>query len=298
MEQIIFPILELLGIDNRQNDKIARYTWAGVKEFFHNKIPLLDTLKVKFGQTATGKGKLIGRVLDEVTDTLKRQLSEMDYFEVGDVVSMPDEVKLQYAPLTNLGCESEFAKLDNRVRVSGGMTSVSTHSKKNIVATNGLLVDSGFLNKTESEKKLKWKWGRNSKETRTLRKLEADFLETVKSAKRLSLVKKEELKRKKSQKTINLLEKCKEHGGPITPNSIQMMTKLTENQLLSEIAYLRVTIAPDIRQKRRVKNDHGQFTYEKFSIPELQQSIKTVIKPEGNVSKNIDSLLKDAFCGL
>ena len=96
-------------------------------------------------------------MLDEVTDTLKRQLSEMDYFEVGDVVSMPDEVKLQYAPVTNLGCESEFAKLDNRVRVSGGIISVSTHSKKNIVATNGLLVDSGFLNKTESEKKLKWK---------------------------------------------------------------------------------------------------------------------------------------------
>ncbi len=73
------------------------------------------------------------------------------------------------------------------VRVSGGMTSVSTHSKKNIVATNDLLVDSEFLNKTESKKKLKWIWGRNSKETRTVRKLEVDFLETVKSAKRLSL---------------------------------------------------------------------------------------------------------------
>jgi len=69
--------------------------------------------------------------------------------------------------------------------------------------------------------------------------------------------------------TINLLEKCKKHGGPITPNSIQMMTKLTENQLLSEIAYLWVTVAPDIRQKRRAKNENGQFTFEKFSIPEL-----------------------------
>ena len=47
-------------------------------------------------------------------------------------MSMPDEEKLQYAPLTNLGCESEFAKLDNRVRVAGGMTSVSTHSKKTL----------------------------------------------------------------------------------------------------------------------------------------------------------------------
>ncbi len=70
------------------------------------------------------------------------------------------------------------------------------------------------------------------------------------------------------------MEKCKEDYGPITPNSIQMMTKPTENQLLSEIAYLRVTIAPDIKQKRRVKNDNGQFTFEKFSNPKIQQSIK------------------------
>src|SRR5579872_138110 len=134
---------------------------------------------------------------------------------------------------------------------------------------------------------------KNSNETRTVRKLEADFLETVKSAERLSLVKKEELKCKKSQKTTNLLENCKKHGGPITPNSIQMLTELNENQLLSEIAYLRMTIAlPDIRQKQRVKSNHGQFTFEIFSIPELQQSIRTIIKPSGNVTKNIDSLLK------
>jgi len=77
-----------------------------------------------------------------------------------------------------------------------------------------------------------------------------------------------------------------------------MLTELNENQLLSEIAYLRMTIAPDIRQKRRVKSNHGQFTFEIFSIPELQQSIRTIIKPGGNVTKNIDSLLKDALCGL
>jgi hypothetical protein len=89
----------------------------------------------------------------------------------------------------------------------------------------------------------------------------------VKSPKRLLLVKKKELKRKRSQKTIYLLEKCKERGGYITLNSIQMMTKLTENQLLSEIEYLRVKIAPDIRQNRRVKNDHGQFTFENSVFP-------------------------------
>src|SRR5271155_3598520 len=54
-EQIIFPILELLGIDNRQNDKNAKHTWAGTKEFFNSKIPLLDTLKVKIWTHCYGK---------------------------------------------------------------------------------------------------------------------------------------------------------------------------------------------------------------------------------------------------
>ena len=117
----------------------------------------------KFGQTVNGKGKLISRVLYEVTDKLKRQLSEMEYFAMSDYATMPDDYpeKLPYAPLTNLGCESEFAKLDNKVKFSDGMTKVSIHSKKNIVATNGLLVDTEFLNKRESEKRMIWTWGRN-----------------------------------------------------------------------------------------------------------------------------------------
>jgi len=98
-------------------------------------------------------------------------------------------------------------------------------------------------------------------------------LQTVKSDKQLFLVKKEELERKKLQETIDLLEKCKEHGGPITPNTMEMMNQLTENELLVEIAYLRMTIAPDIGQKRRVKNSYGRFQFEKFSILELQAAI-------------------------
>ncbi|QQP51547.1 Hypothetical protein FKW44_012954, partial [Caligus rogercresseyi] len=49
-----------------------------------------------------------------------------------------------FVPLTNLGCESEFAKLDVRIEASGGSTSVHTHSRKNVVTTNRLLTDPSF----------------------------------------------------------------------------------------------------------------------------------------------------------
>ena len=56
-------------------------------------------------------------VLDEVIDTLERQLSQMSFFTT-DTEEMASE-KLEYAPLRNSGCESEFVKL-NKLKISGG----------------------------------------------------------------------------------------------------------------------------------------------------------------------------------
>jgi len=67
----------------------------------------------------TGKLKLIAAVPDEVMDTLERHLSEMEYFNKEEIDPEFEE-RLQKAPLTNLGCESAFAKLDNRIKVSWG----------------------------------------------------------------------------------------------------------------------------------------------------------------------------------
>ena len=83
-----------------------------------------------------------------------------------------------------------------------------------------------------------------------MKKLERDFIETVKNAKRLSVVKKEQLKKKQSAKLLKLLETCKQHSGPITPKCIDILDELDEKQLLAEVGYLRATIARDIRQMR------------------------------------------------
>lgn len=54
---------------------------------------------------------LYSAVLDEVIETVERQLAEMPFFTDEDH-EVPME-KMKYAPITNLGSEGEFAKLDN-----------------------------------------------------------------------------------------------------------------------------------------------------------------------------------------
>ena len=34
--------------------------------------------------------------------------------------------KFEYAPLKNIGCESQFSKLDNHINITGGSTSIQT----------------------------------------------------------------------------------------------------------------------------------------------------------------------------
>ncbi|XP_013414654.1 uncharacterized protein LOC106176709 [Lingula anatina] len=286
---IIFPMMELLGIDKMGNQDTADRTWAGVKSFLEGKQVELEKIMLKKrGEAESGRDKLVAAVIEEVIDTLKNQMSKTDYFRRSDVDSDDD---MKYAPLTNLGCESEFSKLDHRIKVTGGSSSVQTLSRKNLLASSGLLVHSQFESKSAAERKERWKWARCSEEVKAVQKLETDFLATVESAKKLALHKKEELKKKKACKTLAVLERCKDHNGPLTVKSLDLLPSLTEKQLLDEINYLRLTVAPDIRQKRRVKAADGKFRMEKFTVEELKASIKNALKPEATVNEDINALL-------
>ena len=86
------------------------------------------------------------------------------------------------------------------------------------------------------------------------------------------------------------MEECKRHGGPITPNTLDILNGLVES-LLHEIAYLRATIAPNIRQMRRVKDTAGKFRMEKFGIEQLRTSIRNAVKHEEDRAIDIDTLL-------
>ena len=175
-------------------------------------------------------------------------MSEIELFQNSDEAgpAKSEVSKLEYAPLTNLGCESEFAKLDVRIVVSGGSTTVQTHSRKNIVTTNRLLTDPSFSELGSTEKQQKWKWTRTSKNVAAVKAIEANYLQTVKMSKKLAVLKKVELKRKKTQRTVKLLDTCENHHGPVTQESILLVDTLVEKELISEIGYLRATVAPDI----------------------------------------------------
>ncbi|KAK6195771.1 hypothetical protein SNE40_001128 [Patella caerulea] len=104
-EILIYPLMDLLGIDGRGGDR--KRNWENVKEFVDAKLPELEKLRNNFANT----------ILEEVLIALRRQLSSMDYFGSSTECSL-DIDKIQRAPLTNLGCESEFAKLNNRIKIA------------------------------------------------------------------------------------------------------------------------------------------------------------------------------------
>jgi len=79
------------------------------------------------------------------------------------------------------------------------------------------------------------------------------------------------------EKAVQLLGACKSHSGPVTSNSLGLLDKLNEKQLLEEVKYLHATIASDIRRMRaslrRIKIRNGKFKMLTFSVNELRNLI-------------------------
>jgi hypothetical protein len=94
---------------------------------------------------------------------------------------------------------------------------------------------------------------------------------------------------------MKLLEKCKDHGGPLTPESIDKVDELDKTQLMAEVSYLKATISPNIRMKRRVKIGDNKFKFDDLSNMELKSSIRNAIKPEEETGGDINHLLLTAL---
>jgi hypothetical protein len=88
------------------------------------------------------------------------------------------------------------------------------------------------------------------------------------------------------------VQDCIGHGGPVNINNIdELLPKLKLEEVLNEIRLLRLTVAPGIRQQRKIKTPTG-IKVEKFSLPELQGSIRAAIAPANNVTNSVEALLK------
>ena len=110
------------------------------------KIPEIEELSRTL-KSGNRRDRIYAAMLTETVETLRRQLSAMQFFneiiglEAAANEELPDPDKLLYAPLTNLDCESEFAWFTNRVSISGGTESIQSLSRKRVICTNRLFVD-------------------------------------------------------------------------------------------------------------------------------------------------------------
>ena len=86
------------------------------------------------------------------------------------------------------------------------------------------------------------------------------------------------------------MEKLKKKNGPVTVNDTDRLDVMCTKDLLLQIAYLRCTIAPNIREKRKVGNH-----FETFSDEELRRQILDAIKPSGEMEDDVDSIVINAW---
>ena len=104
------------------------------------------------------------------------------------------------------------------------------------------------------------------------------------------------MKKNKIARMLKLAESCRVHGGPVTDKNLNILPTLTQKQLLTEVSFLKATVAKEIKMKRRVKDKvSGKFSYVTFENGVLIDSIKNVVKPDdANLNNNLEELLLDA----
>ena len=218
----------------------------------------------------------------EITTGIERQLSSMDYFDD----DAGENELLQFAPLTNLGCESEVAALDVRLKVSGGTTTIQTLSNKTVVKTNKYLEHKDLLDLSPGEKALAWRIARTGEDAMQVRALLRDFTSTVAMGREAMVDKRKKAKRKKALRLVKLIEVCKEHGGPVERKSIGILDALEEKQVLAEMSVLRA-MGSDVKSKRKVQSG-GKSFFQTFGLRQLKDTVRQAVAPTNEVNLSVE----------
>lgn len=222
----------------------------------------------------------------EITTGIERQLSSMDYFDD----DADENELLQFAPLTNLGCESEVAALDVRLKVSGGTTTIQTLSNKTVVKTNKFLEHKDLLDLSPGERALVWRVARTGDDAKLVRALLTDFTSTVAMAHEAMVDKRKTAKRKKALRLVKLIEECKVHGGPVERKSIGILDGLVEKQVLAEMSVLRA-MGSDVKSKRKVQSG-GKSFFQTFGLRQLKETVRQAVAPTNEVDLSVEELLQ------
>ena len=295
-EDIIFPFMKLLGIDEHEHTSNPDRNWFGVKKFLDQKVPWLEAKVPQLQSSRRFIDKMHARCLTEVIDSLKRQMSVVKF------LSEPEEnidpvvlAKMVAAPLGNLGCESNFARLDNRLKTCGGSASLETPSMKAVIHQNGYFSSEEFKAMGLEKRMEVWDWAKNSDAAKSFKQLQLEWLQNVKAAKEVAVQAARKAQEKQATSFNLLLEKMREHGGPLTLANINTLENLNQQQVLLEIRFIRRTTNPNIRQQRLIKVAGGKDYFQMFPLSELKEAVRSHIMPESSVTKSIEELLADVY---
>ena len=290
-KMILVPMKEALGIDLFKMKPSKYRSWDGMKTFFDEKMLLL---KHTSEEAATEPIKrLKSDVARSIHIALRRQLDCMPFYREGGFVSEDVRRKMNFCPMTNGGCESNFGDVTQTLKKVGGSTSIEKLSDMHLEKKNGLFLTDDWRMLSQKEKKEKWKEARNSARSKAIRKIGEDFLKKVEGMKDLANFEKRRKKQNKNARALKLLKSCKSHGGPVAIDQLSsdILEKLEVDQLLLEVRYLRATVAPNIREKRMLEN--GKF--QTFSKAELLSQIKNALNPENDLISDVSTLLQGAY---
>ena len=294
---IVDDIMSALGIDNAKKEMSDYRSWSGMKILFAKKLELLlNMANVELGVVPTGFDLLLKKCATAVRTNLQRQLDYMSFFS--ESIEIPrKETRLLQAPMTNSGCESELATCGERIKKVGSTVSLESVSDRHIISRNKFFEHQKWKSSTLSEKRKYMHWARNSPEAKLVREKGKEYLKKVKAAVEHQLDVKAQKKKNKVKKSLELLEGLKKTGGPVSESDIHRVNAMSTEDLLSQIAFLRYTIAPNIREKRKVGNK-----MQRFSDDELRRQITDVIKPAEDMVEDVDALVamawvSDESCG-
>ena len=285
----VTPLKEALGMDEYRQVKSGSRSWSGMKQKFSEILTKLSNSAMKTSDMS-GKELLEAEICAKVHESLKHQLDYMAFYREDsedDPISEVTLKKLEEAPLTNSGCESNFAQLDLECRRGGGQTTLQTMSNRHMVKSNKFFNTEDWTQMESEVKNKAWKEARSGEQAKIVKSMQKEFLDKVKASEALATQEKINKKIRKTEKCMKLLEEVKRHGGPISPADISKLETFSESEILSEVRYLRQTVAPNIREKRKVERK-----FVKYSKQELIQQIQNVLKPENEDHGDIDILLK------
>ena len=216
----------------------------------------------------------------KIKEGWERQLSTVQFYRKEDSEHLSQEVldKMSQANvLTNSGCESHFADLDNMIKSSaGGNSNLETFSQRHVIAKNKYLESENWVKMSEKEKRATFRRARSSPQAKLVNEMAKDWLKKVEDTAKDVMTKKSDKKKKKNERSLKILNQCKDHGGPLTASEedMKLLDTLTEKQLLLEISYIRCTLDATIKQKRKIE---GKIV--KFTVEELRMQIKNCLLP-------------------